>query len=110
MTKLAERPEGLGLTRLRIGDAELFVFDHPVKSTADPSVAGQLTETQRAVVLLALEGYSNRDIALRRGIAEGTVAKHLAAAYRRLGVGSKSELAALIGSRDAPMPATPRPD
>jgi len=52
-----------------------------------------LTAAERAVAADVLRGWSNRRIAARRGVSERTVANQLAAAYRKLGVRSRLELA-----------------
>jgi ATP/maltotriose-dependent transcriptional regulator MalT len=59
------------------------------------SSASELTRREREVVELAARGYSNKSIAAETAIGERTVETHLAAAYRKLGVRSRAELAAL---------------
>ncbi|MCA9518387.1 MAG: helix-turn-helix transcriptional regulator, partial [Myxococcales bacterium] len=88
-------PDGLAVSQLRLGDVELLVLHHPV-AVAPDSPLEQLTPRQREVALLALDGSSNADIARKCSVHARVVAKHLAAAYRRLGVGSRAELAALL--------------
>jgi DNA-binding NarL/FixJ family response regulator len=61
----------------------------------------QLTSAQREVAELAARGLSNDDIARRRACAPRTVANLLVAAYRRLGVGSRAELACALRDRAA---------
>jgi len=56
--------------------------------------ASELTRREREVVELAARGYSNKSIAAETAIGERTVETHLAAAYRKLGVRSRVELAA----------------
>lgn len=60
-----------------------------------------LTAAEEHVVALVLEGLSNAQIARRRGTRERTVANQLASIFRKLGVSSRSELAAVAcaGSR-----------
>ena len=53
----------------------------------------ELTAAEREVAALALRGLSNRDIAVRRGARERTVANQLASVFRKLGISSRSELA-----------------
>ena len=43
------------------------------------------------ILLLAARGLSNRQIASRIHIAEGTVKSHLANTYHKMGVGSRGE-------------------
>ena len=52
-----------------------------------------LTSGERSVAALAAEGLRNRDIASRLDLNEGTVKVCLHRIYRKLGVGSRTELA-----------------
>lgn len=61
---------------------------------SERSSASELTRREREVVELAARGYSNKSIAAETAIGERTVETHLAAAYRKLGVRSRAELAA----------------
>jgi DNA-binding CsgD family transcriptional regulator len=56
----------------------------------------QLSPAQTEVVRAMLEGLSDAKIAARRGCSRHTVSNLLHGAYRRLGVASRSELAALV--------------
>ena len=58
---------------------------------------GALTQAEKAVIELALSGLSNAAIARRRRCSPRTVANQLAAAYQKLRVGSRRELAAKFG-------------
>lgn len=53
-----------------------------------------LSPAEHAVVRLALRGLRNVDIARTRGASPRTVRNQLAAAYAKLGVSSRTELAA----------------
>ncbi|MFY9739878.1 MAG: LuxR C-terminal-related transcriptional regulator, partial [Candidatus Cybelea sp.] len=81
--------ERLGATRAsrRIRTGSVQRLERP-----NPS---ELTRREREVVELAARGYSNKSIAAETAIGERTVETHLAAAYRKLGVRSRAELAAL---------------
>jgi DNA-binding CsgD family transcriptional regulator len=57
----------------------------------------QLTAREREVVDLALLGMSNRAIAGDHALSERTVEAHIAAAYRKLGVRTRSELINVLG-------------
>jgi DNA-binding CsgD family transcriptional regulator len=61
-----------------------------------PSVVDgrKLTACEREVAAAAAAGLSNQEIAVKRGTATRTVANQLASIYRKLGVGSRAELAA----------------
>jgi DNA-binding CsgD family transcriptional regulator len=85
-----DAPEGLVALRL---DEDRVLFAYPL---AGPRLAASLTEGERHVVLLALDGLDNAEIARVRGTAARTVANLLARAFRKLGVRSRSELAALL--------------
>ncbi|MDX2939103.1 helix-turn-helix transcriptional regulator [Streptomyces ipomoeae] len=60
-----------------------------------PGSGRPLTTAQRTVVDKALLGLTNREIAEMLGITQRAVEKHLTAAYRKLGVATRAELAAL---------------
>jgi DNA-binding NarL/FixJ family response regulator len=58
-----------------------------------------LTHAERSIARKLVEGLSNAAIARARGTSERTVANQVAAIFRKLGVGSRAELA-----RRFPMP------
>lgn len=60
-----------------------------------------LTPTERRVVALATEGLTNPQIAERMFIARGTVKIHLSHVFDKLGVSSRTQLAALAVARQA---------
>ncbi len=66
-----------------------------------------LTDTERAVALLAASGKTNPQIAEQLFIARGTVKMHLSRIYRKLGVANRTELA--VASRDATSHRRPQP-
>lgn len=55
-----------------------------------------LTPAERDIVRRILRGESNRSIAMSRGTAERTVANQVASIYQKLGLASRSELAAHV--------------
>ena len=57
-----------------------------------------LTPAERRVAELAAGGLSNREIATTLYVSRKTVEVHLSACYRKLGIGSRAELAAALGS------------
>jgi DNA-binding NarL/FixJ family response regulator len=59
-----------------------------------------LSHRERQILGLAVAGLTNAQIATRMFISESTVKTHLSAAFRRLGVRSRREAAALIVSSD----------
>ena len=56
----------------------------------------QLSEREREVAALVAEGRTNREIGERLVLSEKTVANHLSRIFRRLDLGSRAELAALV--------------
>ncbi|WP_452008812.1 LuxR C-terminal-related transcriptional regulator [Azospirillum largimobile] len=63
----------------------------PVKTEID-AVNG-LTDRQREVLRLLLEGQSNKEIARALGVLEGTIKVHLRTVMQRLGVRNRTQLA-----------------
>ncbi len=59
--------------------------------------ADALTAAQLRVARLAAGGMGNREIAEALFLTEKTVEGHLGQAYRKLGIGSRTQLAALLG-------------
>jgi DNA-binding CsgD family transcriptional regulator len=59
-----------------------------------------LSHRERQILGLAVAGLTNAQIARRFFIAESTVKTHLSSAFRRLGVHSRREAAALIFASD----------
>ena len=59
-----------------------------------------LSHREREILGLAVAGFTNAQIAARLFIAESTVKTHLSSAFRRLGVGSRREAAALMFTSD----------
>jgi DNA-binding NarL/FixJ family response regulator len=58
---------------------------------AEEGSDGVLSARELEILLLASRGLSNRQIATRVHLAEGTVKRHLANTYHKMGVGSRSE-------------------
>lgn len=84
---IAEAAEfGQGLEELAVAAAD--VEDH----IHDP----RLTETERGIVSRVLRGETNAAIAAARGTSPRTVANQVARVFKKLGVGSRSELAAYV--------------
>ncbi len=61
-----------------------------------PAGLGRLSRSEREVVLLVGEGLANAEIATRMFISRRTVESHVSAAYRKLGVSNRVELARLV--------------
>jgi DNA-binding CsgD family transcriptional regulator len=63
----------------------------------------RLSQSEREVVVLVLEGLSDEGVALATGRARRTVSNLLARACRKLGVRGRADLAALLaGQRASP--------
>ena len=71
---------------------------------AQATGAAALTAAQRRVAQLAAEGLGNREIAERLFLTEKTVEGHLGAAYRKLGIASRTQLHTAL--RTDPEPRT----
>lgn len=55
-----------------------------------------LSQREREVMLLAASGISNKEIARRLGVAEGTIKLHLHRVYQKLGIRSRFALAVAV--------------
>jgi DNA-binding NarL/FixJ family response regulator len=80
--------------RFRIGRDEYLVLSVPLPTLRLPAA---LTAAERAVVEAVFEGRSNDEIARQRDTSPHTIANQLATAFRKLGVGSRTELIARFG-------------
>jgi DNA-binding NarL/FixJ family response regulator len=65
-----------------------------IAPTAVSDLASTLTPRQKDILTLVVEGNSNKEIAKKLGLGEGTVKVHLASLFRILGVHSRSAVAA----------------
>ncbi len=94
---LREAQELVGdLVRLYWGDVALrFGARTPGAAAASPSHRLNLTAREAAIVELVLQGHSSESIALRLGIAPGTVKVHRRNVYRKLGISSQTQLLSL---------------
>lgn len=96
--------EPLALTGYaRPGGAVLLVFDLPLSGCDAPhrlpsQLRARLTPGQLRVAELALQGLSDLEIAKHTRLSRHTVANQLRNAYRRVGVRSRTELAAVARS------------
>jgi len=93
----AELFEAVGATALAEAAARLA----PVRGGRRPRPAtgfDALTKSERAVVALVAEGLGNDAIASRLYLSRRTVESHVSAAYRKLGVSTRVELALAVRS------------
>lgn len=82
--------------RFTLAGVDVFVFVHG----RDPAVeALALTPQEQQLVALIEAGLSNKAIGARVEASEASVRRRLERLYRRLGVGSRAELALLLQSR-----------
>lgn len=72
------------------------------KVTPDDQILAQLTEEEQSVVELVRMGLKNRDIAHRIFVSLRTVELRLTSVYRKLGVGSRTELVARLSHQPTP--------
>lgn len=68
------------------------------RAPATDAVGASLTSREAQVAALAARGYANPDIAIELGMGRRTVETHLATAFRKLGVKSRSELSAVLNA------------
>jgi DNA-binding CsgD family transcriptional regulator len=89
------------VARVRARLRELGVRRRHGGACADQPVAGWegLTGTEQAVAELVAEGLTNQEIADRMYISTHTVAHYLRQAFRKLGIGSRVELACVVVER-----------
>jgi two-component system nitrate/nitrite response regulator NarL len=62
----------------------------------------RLTQRERKVAILTAQGFSNKGVARRLGITDGTVKVHLHAIYQKIGVSNRTELSLLLLPRGVP--------
>ena len=98
-SRRASRSGTRSISRLRCGAAPLAERARTELLIAGarprrPQLTGldALTTNERRVAALAAEGRSNREIAQALYVSHKTVEKHLTAAYRKLGVGTREDL------------------
>lgn len=66
--------------------------------SSDPLRA--LSNRERAVAALVLQGLRNKEVAAELGVTEGTVKVHLHKVFEKLGIGSRTELIILAQGKD----------
>jgi DNA-binding CsgD family transcriptional regulator len=73
--------------------AGYLVYPRTLRAAVRPP---PLSARERQLIELVAEGLTNREIAQRLFLAESTVKRHLSRSFRRLGVSSRGEAAALL--------------
>jgi len=81
-------------TELEVGEVRL--------ADAGPETAlGELTANELQIALLVADGASNGDVAAALFVSRKTIEHHLTAIYRKLGLRSRTQLAALVAEETA---------
>ncbi len=101
----ARRREPEPATRTRERTAAEPAPTAPCPPVGLAAIASRLTEREREVVEAVVTGASNRMVARRLQVSVRTVEVHLTSIFRKLGVGSRVELALLVMLRE---PAPPK--
>ena len=83
----------VSISSLHHDGGEFIVLSYPL---ARPACFSELTAAELGVVEGVLEGRGTREIARECDISARTVTKHLTHAYRKLQIGSRAELVALV--------------
>ena len=86
-------PPGLAVEVFELGEKTFALLEWPRLGHGTPDV---LRPAERDVLDLILAGLSNAEIASRRRRSARTVAHQVDSIFRRLGVGSRQELLALL--------------
>lgn len=73
--------------------------DEPIATVGDHKKQGELTERQKAIVGMLIEGMTNAQIASRLGFSESTVRQDTMAIYRHLGVSGRRDVAQAAAAR-----------
>jgi DNA-binding CsgD family transcriptional regulator len=93
--ELVERlSEPSQVSRVSLGSEELLLFSSHL-APPDLGRFAQLTQAEREVAQYSLTGMSSAEIAAARRTSTSTVTNQLASAFRKVGVSSRGELAAL---------------
>ena len=91
MRPLPALPADLVAAHVSLPAGEVVVFSYAVDA---PELPDSLSAAEREVAAAVLRGETNARIAAARGTSVRTTANQVASVYRKLGVRSRSELAA----------------
>jgi DNA-binding CsgD family transcriptional regulator len=94
---VAEITAELAAGRLAIPQGSLALRTGPEDAMLPVPGWADLTDTQRMVAELVIDGLTNRDVGARLFLSPHTIDFHLRQIYRRLGVRSRVQLARLAG-------------
>ncbi|WP_081635990.1 AAA family ATPase [Micromonospora sp. CNB394] len=81
----------------------------PAPRRGRPGYGEKLSPREREAARLAAQGRTNRQIASSLGVSVRTVEQHVARALHKLRVGSRTELAAVLGPSEVDGPSTAAP-
>lgn len=90
-------PTGMRSSRFAVGADEYLVISYELD---DPKPSESLTAAERDVALFLVRGWSLVRIAKARRTSRRTIANQAQAIYRKLGVTSRLELAALLRKKE----------
>jgi DNA-binding NarL/FixJ family response regulator len=92
--QLCKSVEVISQGQIWVNTEELgYILDALAKSfKVDPIVESRLTAREAAAVRLAVEGLSNREIAVQLGLTEHTVKNYLFRVFDKLGISNRVEL------------------
>jgi len=91
-----ETPAAGRAFRFRYRGEELFVVSVPLRTPAPHG----LTQAEKDVARAIVRGRSNAEIARARGTSVRTVANQVASLMRRIGAGSRADVAARLATTD----------
>jgi DNA-binding CsgD family transcriptional regulator len=77
-------------------DSEVSTFVIHMPASAQPEAVSQLSEAQKRVLALLLEGKSEKECATHLKISQHTVHNHVKEIYKKMGVNSRPELLAIF--------------
>jgi DNA-binding NarL/FixJ family response regulator len=89
-------PPGLEAYELDLGDRRVVLFEWDSGSTSRQAPPADFSVAERSLLGPLLAGISTREIATARGRSERTIANQISKIFRKCGVSSRSELAALF--------------
>ncbi|MFO0642082.1 MAG: helix-turn-helix transcriptional regulator [Polyangiaceae bacterium] len=89
----------MGVRRFELDGDDYVVISVPLAPAPD----ARLTPTEWEVAREVLRGLSNDAIGRARGVSRHTVAAQLRSIFRKLGVGSRRELAAAMAKSPEPL-------
>jgi DNA-binding NarL/FixJ family response regulator len=94
-------PSGLTAWCLDIGGPEFALFELPSDPGTNAAIEACLTVAEAEVARSMVAGLSNAEIAAWRNTSSRTVANQAASIFRKLHIGSRRELAAVVSRRGA---------